>query len=154
MLEQQTSKELFHVAGDMPDPAGTGLLGQAPSYRLTRSALGHPMIFWRDMVLEADVYALLEQPLQVHLICPLCRHALIIRQGNKVVSYEPQAPVPAPPGWTATELRQAMPDGLGGLLSVEAFGCTWEAEGDLRRGFGLARCPWRVVIANNVARDA
>ena len=142
------------MAGDMPDPAGTGLLGQAPSYRLTRSALGHPMIFWRDLVLEADVYALPEQPLQVHIICPCCRHALIIRQGNKAIYYDPKADVPIPPGWTAAEVQMAIPGGLGGLLSVDVFACTWEAEGDLKRDFGFSRCQWRVVIENNVARDA
>ena len=151
---QQPSKELFYVAGDVPDPTGAPLRGMAPSYRLTQTAIGHPMIFWRDLVLEADVYALHGQPLQLHLICPQCRNALIIRQGNKVISYDPKAAVPAPPGWTHADVRQALPNGLGGLLSVELFACTWEIDGGLRRSFGLARCGWRVAIDNNVARDA
>lgn len=151
---QHPSKELFYVAGDVPDPSGAPLRGRAPSYRLTQTALGHPLIFWRDMVLEADVYALPGEPMQVHLICPQCRNALIIRQGNKVFSYDPGAPVPTPPGWTASEVKQAMPNGLGGRISVETFACTWEADGGITRDFGLARCGWRVAIENNVAREA
>lgn len=154
MEAQQPSKELFYVAGDVPDPTGATLKGRAPSYRLTQTALGHPMIFWRDMVLEADVYALPGQPLQVHLICPQCRNALIVRQGNKAIAYEPGESVPTPPNWTAAEVKQAIPMGLGGRISVESFACTWEANGEVSRDFGLARCGWRVAIENNIARDA
>ncbi len=145
------SRELFHLAGDVPDPAGTGLRGRASTLRLDRTAMGHPKIVYKDFLLEGDVYALPDAPKYLHLICPLCRRALRITQDNKTIDYDPAlAPKIVP------QLRNCgVDDGpyWGGALSVERFECTWETDPEIRRQFGLAMCNWRVEIENNVARD-
>lgn len=156
-------KEVFHVAGDQPDPTGhTDLRGVAPGYNLTRSALGHPkvlfMLYGEPVILTVDVYAIAGEPMNLHLMCPVCialgrdHVALRIVEGQKAFSYEPGAQVPLWPGWSRDEIRHNYPEGLGGLLNVEPFGCTWEETPELRRGFGLATCTWRVAIVNNIAR--
>ena len=164
MQTSPTTKDIFHVAGDVPDPSGTGMRGVAPGYRFTQTALGHPMLHYRlstgeEIILEADVYALPEQPMYVHLICPRCLAAgrqvgLKIDQSQKGMSYDPRAAVAPFPGWTREQMAHALPGGTGGALSIEPFACTWEEAPELRRGFGLGRCGWRVAIDNNVVRDA
>lgn len=154
----QATREIFHVAGDYPDPEGTGKRGLAATYDFTRAALGHPMIAYRDMVLEADVYQLPGAPMHVHVICPLCLAAgnlnmLTIKSDRKAIYYEPKEAVPPFPGWTRVDMETNFPGGAGGLLSVEPFACTWELQPSLQRDFGLARCPWKVAIDRNVARD-
>ncbi len=163
-MHQPVDKELFHVAGDMPDPSGRRMRGTAPGYDMTQTAIGHPMLFYRlpnghELVLEADVYRLEGQPLYIHLLCPVCMmaghtNALTIRENEKSLYYEPEARVPIPPGWDEIQLRKSFPQGLGGKLSVEQIACTWEVTPELQRQFGLGICPWRVVIENNVIRDA
>jgi hypothetical protein len=151
----QTRKELYHIAGDMPDPRGTGLRGAASTMDLTATAMGHPKIFYRNgseqFVIEADVYKLPNEPAYVHLICPYCRNALRIVQGEKHIEYDPDGFVPLPRGWDWREIRQAFPTGLGGLISIEQFKCVWESEPSLRREYGLSRCGWRCAVENNVA---
>jgi len=164
MTHDQTLKETFHVAGDAPDPTGGALRGVSPGYDLTRTALGHPMLLYRvtgtskEIILEADIYAIPGQPMYVHLICPLClingrTVGLKIDQSHKSLSYDVSSPVPTFPGWTNEQMKQAFPDGLGGRLSVEPFKCTWEETPDLKRLDGLACCRWQVAIDNNVVRD-
>lgn len=160
--DQPTHKEIFHVAGDAPDPTGmTNTRGVAPGYDLTGSALGHPMLLHRlygkEMVLEADVYKMDGEPMYIHLICPMClangrTSALRIVEGKKKLSYDPRADVPTFPGWSRDQMLHTFPHGLGGLLSVEPFGCTWEESPELQRGFGLSCCTWKVAIDNNVVR--
>lgn len=146
------SKEIFHIAGDAPDPTGTTRnRGVASTMRLDRTALGHPKIAYKDFLLEADVYALPDAPMYVHIICPLCRNALRITQDNKAIDYDPKR-VPK----IVTHLRNCGIEDMphwGGTLSVERFECTWESDPEIRRQFGLARCNWRVEIENNIARD-
>lgn len=157
-----TIKEVFQVAGDRPDPAGTGLRGVMPGYDLRQSAAGHPLLLWRhpagELVLEADVYQLPGQPTYIHLLCPQClqagrQNALRITQERKAISYDPAREPPTFPGWTDRQMRDAFPNGVGGILSVEAFECTWEEDPTRQRGFGLAKCNWRVVIEHNVVRS-
>jgi hypothetical protein len=124
-------EELYHVAGDAPDPTGTGLSGRMSSMRLTQIALGHPLIRYKDRVIEADVYEI-HGRLMVHLICPRCLNALKITDDRKKMEY------------SVTENR----------ISIEAFGCTWEMNDDRRMEFGVGLCRWRVGVTNNVARDA
>lgn len=163
MPHAATLKECFHVAGDAPDPTGGELRGASAGYDLTKSALGRPMLYYAlpdgtELVLEADVYALPNEPTYIHLLCPRClasgrQNALRIVEGHKALSYDPKAIVPPFPGWTQEQMVHAFPRGAGGLLSVEAFSCTWEETPELHRDFGLAVCGWRVAIDKNVVRD-
>lgn len=164
MQPPSTLKDVFHVAGDQPDPAGTNLRGVAPGYRLNQSALGHPMLLWkvpgtgRELVLEADVYALPDQPMHIYLLCPVClmskqQNQLSIRRDQKQFSYELDREVPTFPGWTHEQMLHAFPRGLGGLLNVEPFRCTFEMQPELQRAFGLAQCTFSVAIDNNVVRN-
>lgn len=158
-----TSKELFHVAGDAPDPSGTGLRGVSPGYDLTKSALGHPFLLWRrpdggEMMLEADVYAMPGSPMYIIILCPLCAmngrtSGLRIDQAKKAMSYDEKASISCFPGWTKEQTKGAFPNGTGGVLSVEPFACTWEESPDLKRDFGLSKCNWRVAIDNNFVRS-
>lgn len=165
MEQERTIKDVFHVAGDAPDPAGElrSARGFMPGYDLAKGALGHPMLLYRpkngpELILEADVFNGPDGQ-YIYLICPRClatghTNQLRIRQGIKAFSYDPAAVVPTFPGWTAEQMRHAFPKGAGGLLSVEPFSCTWEEHPDLQRGFGFEQCGWRVVIERNVVRDA
>lgn len=129
-------EELVHIAGDAPDPMGSGLMGKHSSLRLTKTAAGHPLIRYKDRVLEADVY--LSEPtlanpasIMVHLICPRCLNALRISNDKKAMEYD-----------AATD-----------TLSVERMRCTWEL-GAERREFGIGMCNWTVAIDHNIAKDA
>lgn len=162
-MKHDSYKECFQIAGDQPDPdPHTDLRGVASGFDFTRTAIGHPMLLYRvggrELVLEADVYRLPDQPLHLILLCPLClmaghQNALKIEQGHKQIHYDPRAVVPPFKGWSPRQMAQAFPRGAGGLLSVEEFACTWEVQPELQRAFGFAVCPWRVVIENNVVRD-
>lgn len=169
-MHDQPLKELFHVAGDQPDPAGGDLRGVAPGYDFTRGTYGKPFVLWqfgdKELVLELDVYAVPNEPMHIILLCPLClaagrdQQGLTIRQDRKPFLYERDVEPPAWPGWTRENMRAeykrkmgVVPPGMGGRISIEPFACTWEATPELQRDFGLARCPWRVAIDNNVARN-
>lgn len=139
-------EELVHLAGDAPDPlAGMAGIeharggGVTTTMRLTKTAKGHPQIRYRDMLIEADVYAFDGEPVKVHLICPRCRNALSISSDKKSLEYDPRQNVE-----------------IGGRLDVETFECTWELPeaNDRKMEFGLGLCRWRVAIDNNIARDA
>lgn len=149
-MQAPKKRELFHIAGD-PEH------GYSATMDLTSQAAGHPVIFYKDRVLVADVYALPDEPMYIHLLCPFStpneKHGLRISQERKLIEYDPAGIVPPPPNWTQQQLLECFPQGLGGLLNVEEFSCTWEAEPELRRQFGMSMCPWKVVIENNVARD-
>lgn len=100
---------------------------------LTRTALGHPKVRYRDLVLTCDVYQMGDE-LMVHLYCPKCRHNLSIKSKNKNIYYDKD--------------RE--------LLSVEPFKCTWEMNDELlgdHRAFGFSLCGWNVAIDGGVARD-
>lgn len=103
-----------------------------------------------DFVLTVDVYAIPGEPLQIHFICPRCHKQGRITEEAKAIS------------WSPTEQRVLeLPDGqrtrTGGLLSVEAFECTWELGNEAHtpgiRAGGLTLCRQRMVIDHNVARD-
>lgn len=170
MNHQESIKELFHVAGDVPDPAGGDLRGVSPGYDFERGRYGRPFVLWQfgdhEVVLELDVYHVEGEPMQMIVICPMCiaagrdNQGLTIRQDAKPFLYERDVEPPVWPGWSRERMRAeyqrvtgSKSVGYGGRLSVEPFACTWEATPELQRDFGLARCPWRVAIDNNVARN-
>lgn len=162
-----TVLETFHVAGDKLDPSGTGMRGVAPGYRFTQSAVGHPVCHYsfgpgNMMLVTLDVYALPEQPMYLHLICPHCylrgmTNAIRITADQKGMSYDPKAFAPNFPGLSDAKMAQLCPQGTGGLLSVEPFQCTWEWDGQQRvdKNSVLAQttlCDFHVAIDKNVLR--
>lgn len=130
-------EELYHIAGDAPDPSGlTDKRGMQASVQLNRSAIAHPLIRWRDRVIEGDLYEM-DGQLVLHILCPRCStpealHALLIKAGQKAIEWDAER----------------------GLLSVERFECTWELPEGRRVEFGAGLCRWRVAIERNVAKEA
>lgn len=165
-----SSKSIFHIAGDAPAPPirrrGDGIaadrdMSDAP-------LLGQPNVLYRvpmsddvAVILEVDAYEDLARPGELaflHLLCPKCQangrtNALKIAVGNKRISYDPKGKRKPFDGWTKGQMAKLPNGGLGGLLSVEAFRCTWEAEPAQRHAHGLSVCSWHVVIDCNVAHD-
>ncbi len=127
-----------------PDPMGTGLVGLQSG--MERVPLCKPLIRYRDLVMEVDVYplpGLATAPgvpqFEIVLLCPRCStpdhpHHLRITSDRKHIELE--------------MVSEHSYDGA--RLSVEGFECTWEA--GLERGSGL--CRWKVAIDKNVAKDA
>ncbi len=117
-------EDLYHIAGD-PEH------GVASTMRLTRTALGHPQVRYKDRVMELDVYEI-HGRLMVHLLCPRCANALKITDDRKQMEYDARANV----------------------ISIEAFRCTWELDPERRMEFGVGMCNLTIGITKNVARDA
>ncbi len=132
-------EEVFHIAGDVPDP-----MGQTGHGYMTRLKLDKDktvvQVRYKDFLSDCDLYRLEGAPMRLLLICPRCRNTLTITSDKKQMDYDPG------------KLPQ-----FGGALSVEAFQCTWELDStpDGRRmEFGLSLCKWRVAIDANVAKPA
>ena len=160
------TEELVYVAGDKPvavqnnlsarspDPRDVGLLGKSSTMRLDKAALGHPLIRYRDRVIEADVYPFLDgdndpaadrQRLEVILICPCCENQLRVTSDRKAIEWAPGLP----------EIDDAGQVIVRGVISIEPFQCTWEKDGKAAvTGHGENLCRWRVGIDKNIARDA
>lgn len=170
-MNQNQPKELFQVAGDAPDPTGTGARGVIASYDLSRTAIGHPIVLWKandgnELLLTFDVFAPPNAPKYILIGCPMCamrgkpNTLRIMEGGAKAFQYELGITPPLFPGWRDADVAGALAGDPsidirgGGRLSVEPFSCTWEEEPDLRRAFGMQRCTWRVRIDNNIARSA
>lgn len=143
-------EELEFLAGDQPEQVidrvnqaqrDGGMMSEAD---LTKSAIAHPYIRYKDVVLEVDVYLapgarnLSSENLHFVVLCPRCKNALTVRGDRKDIEFVPP---------TASSPR--------GILSCEPFQCTWELESDGRRmEFGLGLCNWKVGIHKNMAKDA
>jgi len=126
-------ESMYRIAGNVPDPSGqTNLRGRESTLDMTAGAIAHPLLRWRDRVVEADLY-LDGGKLLLHLICPKCStseepHGLWVREGEKAIE------------WSE------------GLLSVEPITCPWELpEG--RKEFGVGMCRWRVAIERGQVRE-
>jgi len=159
---QAKQKELFHVSGDQHNG---GMKGGATA-NLNNSALCHPVVFYQRMgiFLTLDVFALPGTPMYVVVRCPVCQARnpnsegmdLTIKEDQKAINLDHKA-MPKFPGFSTSELVDGLglqhPDELRGRISIEPFGCTWEAEPELRREFGFSCCEWNVVIENNIMRD-
>lgn len=154
--------ELFPIAGDNP----TQNRGVVSGPNFTGAAEAKPIVLWRDRLLTLDVYQLPNQPMYVILYCPICMggekndHSLRITEDNKAIDFDPKA-MPKIPGFTHDELVHSLglshKSEIAGRISIEPFGCTWEAEADLKRATGhiggFSVCPWNVEITNNIAKD-
>jgi len=141
LVHNPNTEELFHVAGDVPDPDGSALRGQQTSLRLTRTALGHPLVRYvgkkavQAQVMEMDVYIMAagtpDAHLMVNWLCPRC--------GNSIR--------------TTSQMKQVSFDPTDGRLSMERVVCPWEM-GEDRREFGIGMCRLAFGVEDNVARDA
>ena len=141
-------KEFVHLAGD----ADTGMSrtinlahGKAEIFAYYRGRHVPPE-FPDGLRLTIDVYRIPGEPVQVHLICPKCRHQLRAASDRKKIEFEPN-PQSAD----------------GGRLYVEPFQCTWEMPdaGAHTPGIiagGTTLCQWKGVIEHangkNTVRDA
>lgn len=116
--------------------------GMQLGYDLEKRALAHPQIRYSgrygEFVLTGDLYPDPEGGLMLHIYCPVCSttekpHNLSIKSSRKKMEWDKDKGI-----------------------SVEAFGCTWELPeaNERKMEFGMGLCRWRVVIDNNVARDA
>lgn len=158
MFDPQT-EELTFIAGDKAvhqrrrEHHG-GAISSSSTVHLDKAALGHPLIRYRNRLIEADVYPLLgapvgedgKQAIEVIIICPRCEHELRISSLAKSVHWEPGAAV-------LDVERQAMV--FRGQLSVEPFTCTWEINTKTPvTGHGENLCRWRVGIDKGLALDA
>jgi hypothetical protein len=161
------TEELFYVAGDKPaavqhqhgvrspDARDAGLLGHQSSVRLDKAALGHPLVRYRDRVIEADVYPFLDgdndpgadqQRLEVLLICPCCENQILVTSDRKAIEWIPGQPEIDP------STGQVI---VRGLVSIEPFTCPWEKDTKAAvTGHGENLCRWRAGIDKGVARDA
>lgn len=144
--DQEIERELYTICGD-PDEVyeaerkypkhGNFESGMAQDMRVDRMAEAHPVVKYKDFLLDCDLYITPDRKeLSLVLICPRCHNQLKISSANKAISWD------------------------GKNVSVEPFECTWEmgrgTEGTAsdRIDFGMGLCRWRVGINNGVARDA
>jgi len=155
----ETDHDISIIKNDrlLRDPSGTGLVGRASGVDLTNTAFAHPIIFYTgrfgDKLMMGDYYKMEGAPSYLSIFCPVCQNSLRISEDNKRIEYDPDIKPKFGTMREETILAGLEASSLGGLLSVERFGCTWELEPALRRSFGFAVCNWRVVIDNNIARD-
>jgi len=106
-------EETFFIKGDRPDPAGGGSMGTEVGMNMTGSAVCHPMIRYRDRIIESDVYHV-DGQLLVHIICPVCEEGNYIRAAKKRIILS------------------------GDVLDVERFRCGWCAwEVEIRRNLAV-----------------
>lgn len=130
------NEEVFHLAGDAPDPLGSGMMGHQTTTKLRPGAT--PKVRYKDFIIECDLYKVEGAPTELIMICPKCRNTLRVTSDRKDIEYD-----------TSSLVER------GGRLSVSAFECTWEADTQGRRmEFGLGLCRWKVAIEDNIARDA
>ncbi len=170
--QQHPGLDLFHIGGDTPetvrdtDPDRPGAIRSAMTYDLASTAVGHPMVQYktadgRRFLLTTDLYKFEGEPFKLVLHCPICSrpeemHVLSINGDRKKIEFEPDVNFLLVAGDA-----ERPPAFSGGRLNVERFGCTWElvtkqevSQGDARAIVGGNLCRWRVVVENNVARDA
>lgn len=142
------TEEIFHVAGDVPDPTmDTGLYGKQSTVNLQNSRTAEVQIRYKDTIIFGDVYQYENAPIRVIIMCPRCRNALMITGDNKRIDYDLAA---AP--------------SIGGRISIEPFKCPFEAPdaGAHRHRSGegaqvitgMSMCNWKVGVHNNKALDA
>ena len=125
-------EELYSIKEDTGPGAHQGevVKGTHSTMDLTKTALGHPVVRYKEYLIETDVYQMGDE-LMVHMYCPKCRHAIRISSNRKAISYDQPSD----------------------RLSVEPFMCTWELGLD-HQEFGFSLCRWTVGIDNGLAKDA
>lgn len=143
-------KELVQLAGDAPDPHGTGRRGIASTTRLDAGKVEVLVPYRGDLLMTVDVYVLPNEPIQVHYVCPRCHKLGRITGDRKQIEFDPKA-------GRAIELDGAKIYN-GGELNIEPFQCTNElpehahhVRGDRH---GLTLCKLTLAIDRSVAKDA
>lgn len=142
------------VTGRPGYSSGTSLMGGAERVVIYYAGR-HGQFF-----LVGDWYSMKGAPSYLNIFCPLCgsdpnsqRGSLRISQDNKAIDFDRDVPARIR-GFDESQILASLQlSSIGGRISIEPFGCTWEVEPTLRRGFGFGVCTWRVAIDNNVARD-
>jgi hypothetical protein len=153
------SGPVVHLAGDAPDPTGTGQIGMMSTTHLT-AGKQEVVVAFGDLFMTLDVYAIPGEPARVHLICPRCHKASSISGDRKRIAFEPRAASPI-----AHRLAQTRAPELAGAtlgqISIEPFECAWEIGGDAHAGgaqrsvhTGASMCRLRLAIDDNVAKEA
>lgn len=150
-------REVVQLAGDVPDPTGfdPNRRGIMSTHHLNTAKV-EVLVPYRgrhgEFDLTVDVYAIPGQPIELHLICPKCRHASRITGERKKIEFDPrdQRPVTLMSG-------RKLPSG--GRLDVEPFECSWEmpeagAHTPGIRAGGMTLCRMRLAIDGSVAKDA
>lgn len=108
-----------------------------------------------------DVYAIPDEPIKVHMICPRCNKQLQVDQSKKAIDWNPAAANPH-----AVELKANLPPddqwiaGNLGLISISEFQCTWELADQMQDAGKDANviakgslCRYRGVVERNVLRE-
>ncbi len=106
-----------------------------------------------DFDMTVDVYALPGEPIELHIICPKCRHKSRITAARKQIEFNQNDTRP----YTFVD-GSRMPTN-GGRLDVSTFECGWEMPeaGEHKPGvetLGMTLCRMRMAIDHNVAKDA
>lgn len=148
-------KRLLQVAGDMDHGVQSRVnldLGKVEVMVLDKKG---------DIpLLTLDIYALPGEPLKIGLICPRCRNHLTITGDKKAIDWDPRAENPRTRDIIDLGIEPHMVSTAKlGKLSVEAFECTWELDGDKKVGTsefwaGGNLCRWKVAIDNNLVKKA
>lgn len=158
-------RSMVQLAGDAPDPTGvTGFRGLQSTTRLDMGKL-EVLVIFKDRVMTVDVYKIEGEPIELLLICPRCENESRITSEMKKIEFEygNTRPVKLPDGSLVSFDKPQHTHGHvytnAGSLSVEPFQCSWEMKGagkhtpGIRAG-GLTLCNLKLVIDNNVAREA
>ena len=121
--------DLFDVRSEGQAQTGMALPeeGMWSSMNLTQTADAHPVVLWKDKILQGDLWDRGGQ-LMLLFYCPKCLHQIQITSARKKIEWDAQR----------------------GLF-VEPFVCTWEnadSEGrqDERIIAGINLCRWSVAI--------
>ncbi len=164
--------ESFYVSGDKP-VTRTGAVGATSTAMFNKGQIGAVWCNYRfganpdqQANLQIDVYQHTPGgPLLLLMICPHCTarghvgkdqdHGIQIRQESKAIEFEaptPQQRMIVFPGWAPAAMLRDFPNGLGGILSVAPFGCTWDVLPQHREIVGGRVCDFHAVIERNVIR--
>lgn len=151
----QPKNELVQIAGDMDH----GMMST------TRLDLGkHEIIVAvgpspSDGVLTVDVYAIVGEPLKIHIVCPRCKHQLTIDGDKKPIDYDRLAENPLPRSYKNDLPLELARKAVYGKLSVQTFQCTWELEDQMQDAgkdvhviAGGSLCRFRGAIDKNVLK--
>ncbi len=145
---------MVQIAGDAPDPNGSGMMGLASTTRLDGTKR-EVLVTYKgragELLLTVDVIP--GDVLEVLFICPRCTKAGRITGDRKHIEFDPTATRPF-------KLPNGQPAMTGGELSIEAFMCTQELpeaqyeQHTKTNRHGLSLCKQTLVIDRNIARDA